>query len=408
MDYNLDILVVDDSRLLAQGMEECLKKLGLKTSSLTDSTKVIDFVKKNKPRFILTDIMMPIVDGFALCNMIKAENNLKDIRVAMISSKIFDTDRERAYRAGAEAFIEKADSLDLQAKRVKELFNEPVQVRFWGTRGSVPVPGRATIKYGGNTPCVEVRPGGDSIIIFDAGTGIRVLGDDLTKKKAKIRAHIFFSHFHWDHIQGLPFFGPAYLQDNHIYFYGYEDNEARLGKIISDQMESTYYPVPITRFGAKIHFKPIVGEKDYQIENFVISTICLNHPGNTLGYMLRHRTKLIAYLSDNEVAHHKKEEVNEYNNKIVNFAKGADLLIVDAQYNANQYKTKRGWGHSNYLDILEIGLSAKVKRIALFHHDPARTDDDMDEIVSECRAIIKDRGSETDCFGAQEGMVVTL
>ncbi|MDY6864262.1 MAG: response regulator, partial [Thermodesulfobacteriota bacterium] len=393
MHNNLDILVVDDSRFFAEGMEEILKEEGLKAASLTDSTRAIDYIKKEKPQFVLTDIMMPSVDGFNLCRMIKSDDELKDIRVVMFSSKGFTADRERAYQAGVEAFIEKSEALDLLAQHIIKLFNEPVTIKFWGTRGSIPVPGPDTIKYGGNTPCVEVRPGGKSIIIFDAGTGIRALGDDLIKRGETVRAHIFFTHFHWDHIQGFPFFAPANVPENHINFYGYEDRESKLGKVISDQMESVYYPVPITRLGASIQFRPLAAERAYQIENFNIKTIYLNHPGNTMGYLLSHRNKKIAYLTDNELATGKtpgeqktrKIEDMEYNQKVINFSRGADILIIDAQYTRDEYNEKRGWGHSRYQDTLEVGLAAGVKRLALFHHDPTRSDKKMDRIVSECK-----------------------
>lgn len=417
MDYDLDILVVDDSKFFAEGMKTALMDLRLKVVALTDSTKAIDYIRKLRPRFVLLDIMMPVIDGLNLLKMIKAEDDFQDLRVAMLSSKGFNIDREKSYQAGAEAFIEKADPFDVLAKRVKKLFNETIKVKFWGTRGSIPVPGKDTIKYGGNTPCVEVCLGGDSIIIFDAGTGIRVLGDALIQKKTRVRAHIFFTHFHWDHIQGFPFFAPAYQPENHIIFYGYEDKGSKLGKIISDQMESVYYPVPMTRLGANIQFQPLIGNENYQIENFKISTFYLMHPGNTIGYLLSHHDIKIAYLTDNELVSEKYTgkgkkrqniENSDYNKNIINFSKGVDLLIIDAQYSNEKYQHKQGWGHSRYSDVLEMGMAAGVKKLALFHHDPTHNDDLMDNIVSECQSIIKKRGLKMECFGAQEGMEISF
>ncbi len=288
-------------------------------------------------------------------------------------------------------------------------------IHFWGTRGSIPTPGPQTIKYGGNTSCVEVRLRGDSIIILDAGSGIRELGEHLLKNNSCIAGHIFLTHFHWDHIQGLPFFAPAFSAGNRFTIYGYEDKEGKLGKILSDQMESIYFPVPLRKFGASIQFQPLK-EGSYVIEDFHLKTVHLNHPGNSIGYLITHRDKTVGYLTDNEFVSNSTERehdshhgpLDEFNIKIIDTIRGADLIIIDAQYTKEEYEQKRGWGHSHYENVLDILLAADVKQVALFHHDPSHSDTIVDRMVQNCQRIIEKRGQQLHCLGAQEGLEVHL
>ena len=358
---------------------------------------------------------MPELDGISLCKIIKETENFKDIRIVIFSTKLFESDKEKAYRAGAEAFITKDVSIEEIGDQVLELLQEKIKIRFWGTRGSIPTPGPHTVRYGGNTSCVEVSLGGDYLIIFDAGSGARELGNHLLKTEKRVKGHIFLTHFHWDHIQGLPFFAPAYLPGNQITIYGCENQEMKLGKILSDQMESIYFPVPLRRFGAGIQFHPL-DEGNYLIEGFRLKTLYLNHPSNTLGYLINHRSKIIGYLTDNEFISNltKKPKggfnsrFDEYNLKVIEFIKGADIIIIDAQYTKEEYQSKRGWGHSHYENVLDIVMAGEVKKCVLFHHDPNHSDDDMDKIVCHCHEIIEQRGIKMDCLGAQEGLEIIL
>ena len=415
MPEHLDVLIVDDSAFFTKSISNFLGEKNLKVAALNDSRKVIEFLIKNHPDLILLDIMMPELDGITLCKKIKEREDLKDLRVVIFSSKPFESDKIKAYQAGAEAFITKNASIEVVGEQIIRLLSEKIKVRFWGTRGSIPTPGPSTLKYGGNTSCVTLNLGGDYNVVFDAGSGIRELGNHLLEKEKRAKGHIFLTHFHWDHIQGLPFFAPAYLPENQFTIYGCESQETKLGKVLSGQMDSIYFPVPLRRFGAGIQFHPL-DEGNYLIESFRLKTFYLNHPGNTLGYLVRHRGSLIGYLTDNEFTTNFTEKPNgnfksqfdEYNLKIINTIQGADLVIFDAQYTQEEYQSKKGWGHSPYENVLAIAMAAKVKKCVLFHHDPSHSDEDIDSIVKDARKIIEQSGIKMECLGAAEGLEINL
>lgn len=412
---HIDVLVVDDSVFFTESIDHFLRENDLKVATANDSTRVLDLLKEKKPRLILLDIMMPELDGISLCKMIKSSEEFRDIRIVIFSTKLFEADKEKAYHAGAEAFITKSVPIEEIGAQVMTILRREMTIRFWGTRGSIPTPGPHTVKYGGNTSCVEVDLGGDYLIIFDAGSGIRELGDSLQKSGERTKGHIFLSHFHWDHIQGLPFFAPIYLPENQFTIYGCENREVKLGKLLADQMESIYFPVPLRRFGAGLQFHPM-DEGKHTIEGFRLNTVHLNHPSNTLGYVIEHRERKFGYVTDNEFITDFTEkpkgdlrtQFDEYNLKIIDFIRDADLIIIDSQYTKEEYQAKRGWGHSHYEAVLTVAMAANVKKCVLFHHDPTHSDDDIDRIVSHCQEIIRHKGGTMECIGAQEGLEISL
>ncbi len=408
-----DILVVENSTSITNTISHILKKKNLKITFLNNSKKVIKFLDTKKPALVIIDVM-PELDGISLCKLIKSQKALEKTRIIMLSSKPFEADQEKAYEAGAEAFIIKNTSLEAIGDQIVKLLMTKIAVKFWGTRGSIPTPGPRTVKYGGNTPCVSVTFAEDKRIILDAGSGIRELGNHLIKTQKKIMSHIFLTHFHWDHIQGLPFFAPAFSADNRFSIYGCENQKTKLSKVLSDQMESSYFPVPLKKLGAILAFKPLT-EGSYFIEGLMIKTLYLNHPGNTLGYLITHRDKTIGYLTDNEFTSGsiKKPKsnhtsCNDYNLKIIHAIQGADLVIFDAQYTPEEYQNKKGWGHSQYKNVLNVAMAAEIKKCVLFHHDPSHTDADLDKIGIQCLKIIKRQGGSMDCIVAQEGLEIEL
>lgn len=281
---------------------------------------------------------------------------------------------------------------------------EKIKIKFWGTRGSIPTPGRNTIKYGGNTSCVEVRAAGQ-LFIFDAGTGIRELGNFLIAQKKLCKAYIFLSHHHWDHIQGLPFFVPAYVTGNEFTILGTNHPNASLEKIISNQMESVYFPVALSHLNAKINFQQLT-EGSFQIATVQIDTIATNHPALTLSYRLTREGKNIVYMTDNEIEPLEIASSGMLDKwkKMVDFISHVDILIHDAQYSDEEYRNKRGWGHSPWREALRLALDGNVKTLILFHHDPDHGDEVIDSFVEECKEEIKRKGSKMKCLGAKEGM----
>jgi phosphoribosyl 1,2-cyclic phosphodiesterase len=294
-------------------------------------------------------------------------------------------------------------------------------LRFWGTRGSLPTPGRRTVRYGGNTPCVEVRLAHDNLVIFDAGTGIRELGDELTARGESVRAFIAITHPHWDHIQGFPFFKPAFITGNTITIIGPQAKHASLREVIASQMNKIYFPVQLSELKAKISFMPM-REQTIPLYDATLSSIYVNHPAYALGYRLTAGGRSIVYISDNEpfdrevakslrnvdkrIVSRYLQEKSDPNRRIVEFARGADIMIHDTTYTPEEYVSHVGWGHSHYLFTLSLAETAGVKQLVLFHHDPTHDDDKVDEILAMCRHEIKTRKLKFDCVAAVEGMVL--
>ena len=281
-------------------------------------------------------------------------------------------------------------------------------VRFWGVRGSIPAPGPATARYGGNTPCVELRAGGE-VIIVDAGTGIRGLGLSLLREStgAPIRANVFIGHTHWDHIQGFPFFSPLFLPSAKIKVHGVHGTTKSFLDIISGQMSSTYFPVQLKDLAAAPEFVEIGAP--VMVGPVKVSFHYLNHPGITVGYRFEHDGKTVTYISDHE-PYARLNAKGEFSDKedaaVARFIEGSDLLICEAQYTADEYKVKRGWGHSTFEDVLDLAVKSGVRGLALFHHDPTHDDDAMDALEAECVRLAQACGTGLKVFAAREGQFV--
>ena len=292
-----------------------------------------------------------------------------------------------------------------------------IKVRFWGTRGSIATPGPATLKYGGNTSCVEVRVN-NHILVFDAGTGIHNLGLRLRQEfgSEPITVHLFISHTHWDHIQGFPFFLPAYGRQNRIIIYGPPGRDKSLRQIMRMQMDSDYFPVAFGDMNPSIEIVEI--DAPLNFDGFSVSHFYLNHPAMSLGYRVSDGAHSVIYATDNEpyqytLPSHKKADtrpgLHEYlDEKLIEFLTDTDLYIAEAQYTLDEYKAKLGWGHSPVDTIVDFSLRAKVKKLALFHHDPYHDDAFVDSMVAHAQKIIAEKKSPIQCFGAQEGMEIDL
>ncbi len=259
----------------------------------------------------------------------------------------------------------------------------PFQVRFWGVRGSIPAPGPKTQRYGGNTPCVEMRCG-DELLIFDLGTGVRVLGDALVAAGGPARASIFLSHYHYDHLQGLPFFTPIFNPKNAFTVYGAPRDGRSVKEVLAGQMVQPYFPVTAEQvFKAQMTYKDLGSGQVLELGPARIRTLDLNHPGGNLGYRVECGGKSVVYATD-------VEHGCAGDKDLVEFARDADVLIIDAMYTVDEYRgrkgaSKEGWGHSTWESAVETANAAKVKKLVLFHHDTNRDDDEMDRFVEEVR-----------------------
>ena len=254
-----------------------------------------------------------------------------------------------------------------------------MRIKFWGTRGSTPTPDPEFMRYGGDTSCVEVRSG-NVLIILDAGTGIRRLGASLMSDPFfRGKGFIFLTHSHWDHIQGFPFFRPAFVSGNEFYIHGAFKADNRMEAMLRGQMGSLYFPVHLEELPSTLHFVELI-EQDVRIGHVTVTSRHLNHPQGALGYRIDDGHYVLAYVTDTE------PYPDRVDAKVLELARGADLLVYDSQFTPEEYaQGKRGWGHSTWREGVKIAHEAEAKKLVLFHHDPYHDDHRMDQIVEEAR-----------------------
>jgi ribonuclease BN (tRNA processing enzyme) len=282
-----------------------------------------------------------------------------------------------------------------------------MRVTFFGTRGSLPVPGPHTVRYGGNTSCVAVRSTGGTLIVLDMGTGAFALGRELAASGDPVRGHVLISHTHWDHIQGLPFFAPLFRPGNEWDIYAPRGLGPSLREVLSGQMQYTYFPLELEQLGATIRYHELV-EGGLTLGDVAVETHYLNHPALTLGYRLTADGVTMVYALDHEPFATSlaagSGPLTEADRRHVEFLAGADLLIHDAQYLAEEYGSKAGWGHSTVEYALHVARAGGVRRLALAHHDPERSDDALDALVARART----QAAGLDSFAAAEGTSIDL
>jgi phosphoribosyl 1,2-cyclic phosphodiesterase len=284
-----------------------------------------------------------------------------------------------------------------------------LRLTFWGTRGSVPTPGPLTVRYGGNTPCVEVRTAAGRLIILDAGTGLRELGRSLIERAngAPLEGDVFLTHAHWDHIQGLPFFPPIFQPGNRFTIWGPHTSNGDIGRVIREQMSPLVFPVPFERLGARVDFRNL-GEGRPAAADYDFATFEVQHPGGAVAYRFTSRgpaSRSFVYVSDNELAENDMyHSAKNWRDELVAFIRGAHVLVHDTTYTNDEYAEHRGWGHSTYDEALDLAIDSGVETLVLFHHKPERSDDDLDACAAACRDAARARGSRLRIVAAAEGM----
>jgi phosphoribosyl 1,2-cyclic phosphodiesterase len=292
-------------------------------------------------------------------------------------------------------------------------------VKFWGTRGSIPTPGYRTQRYGGNTPCVEVRHE-QTVIICDAGSGIRELGLEMMRRAASapITAHLLISHTHWDHIQGFPFFTPAYVPSTTLYIHGASNADRSSYQLLTGQMDSAHFPVKFSDANAKL----IAGDFEdarSSIDGVGVQSYAQNHPGGSLGFVFTQGGSKVVYGTDNEIDQQllNAAAVNadpatprQFPPELLEAVRDADLFIADAQYDDAEYPKRIGWGHARASTVVDLAIEAKVKQVALFHHDPMHSDGEIDQKVGACRARVANArpAHRPVVFAAREGMELKI
>ena len=294
-----------------------------------------------------------------------------------------------------------------------------MNVTFWGTRGSIPAPGPDTVRFGGNTSCVDVRVD-DHVLIFDAGTGLRALGLALAREfdDRPLTVHLFISHTHWDHIQGFPFFVPAYRATTTIHVYGAPGQGRSLERVLRGQMEGDYFPVALNDLAATIDVHEFRASP-FEIGDVRVDATYVNHPAMNLAYRVTSGVRRVVYATDHEPYAKTLDHVagrgpegrafgERLDQALVDFGREVDLFIGDAQYTDAEYPTRAGWGHSPLSAAVDLALAAQVKTLALFHHDPMHDDETIAQMEQDARALIASRNSPMRCFAAAEGQSLTL
>ncbi|NVM25028.1 MAG: MBL fold metallo-hydrolase [Desulfobacterales bacterium] len=278
-----------------------------------------------------------------------------------------------------------------------------MRIKFWGTRGSTPVPGKDTIIYGGNTTCLEVDLNSGRKVIIDAGTGIRPLGSEFVSRREDVDIHLLVTHIHWDHIFGFPFFLPIYRSSTRILVDGYDLSMKGLRYSFDNKMGDGLWPIRFEELKADIQFIDKLTHGCLEIDGTIIDSIRLRHPQGGLGFRFREGDKTLVFLTDNELDV-KDKSFSDY----IAFCQEADILIHDSQYIPEEISRHRGWGHSDYQSAIDLALKAHVKKMVLFHHAPERKDSDVVKITILCQDLAKKKDSNLEIESAKEDSVLVL
>ena len=289
----------------------------------------------------------------------------------------------------------------LAAVAVTASLRSSMRVQMWGTRGSLPTPGRATTKYGGNTSCLEVVAG-EVRLVFDAGSGIRALGERLAANGV-VDADLFLTHFHWDHIQGLPFFAPLYRAETRLGVHGPPQDGASVASLIAGVMAPMYFPVPYEAIAAQVSYMEVADGEEWSRGDVTVQAARVRHPSYTVGYRVAAGGVRMVYVPDNELRGEQYATGPEWEHGFRNFIADADVLIHDAMFTGAEYRARVGWGHSTYEQVIGVAEEAGVRQLVLFHHAPERTDEELDDLLDDLREGIERRGSGLELVAAEEG-----
>lgn len=435
-------LLIDDDPIVRKVLSKALSAAGWTIHESKDGEEGIQAALQHHPTAVICDLLMPRCNGFQVCRALRERTGeLTGLKIIVTTSRGFATDRLNAFESGADHYLVKP----VLAEEILKLLegtasttaglphsaappNPAAQLpvgnllRFWGVRGSIPTPGPNTVFYGGNTTCVELRAD-NQLIILDSGSGIRLLGQQLVEefKERSLELTLLLTHTHWDHIQGFPFFAPAYIANNQVRIIGYEGYRKGLENTLAVQMESSYFPIGLRQLPSNISFIE-QREMAFHVGPIRARAIFANHPSVCVGYRLDTSTGSVAFLPDHEsysrmrlharAGGHQGQETFDYcraeDQKLVEFLRDVDVLVLDSQYDETEYQTHVGWGHSCYEDSVGTALAAGAKRLFLFHHDPGHDDARISRMVGHAREMVANHQSKMIVEAAREGLTVGL
>lgn len=402
-------IIVDDDRLTAGHARAVLQKAGHKVTVFSSSIEGLDAIRNDPPDAVLTDVMMPEMDGMELTQKLREDPTFDEMKIFVFSGKAFEYDRARAMELGADAYILKPIKAESFIATVDRILGDKVEARFWGVRGTLPKPGPNALKYGGHTSCITLSFPRGQFFIFDAGSGIREVGASLLASgKTRTEGKIFISHPHWDHINAIPFFAPLYMQGNEFEILGAKQGDITMRELISAQMDGVYFPITLTEFSARTYFRNLE-EGTHDVAGIEVQTKLLAHPGRALGYRVNYHGRSFCYVTDQELYLDDSEFFDpHYEKTITEFVRGADVLITDTTYTDEEYKTKVNWGHSCVSKVCELAHNAEVKALYLFHHDPDQDDDAIDAKHAAAQKKLKELGGTVTCVAPREGDNIRL
>lgn len=418
------VLIVENDQLAGELALYLLNEAGFDAELVADSRLALAAVKEKRPAVVLLDILMPGVDGLTLCHQIKSDPALEDVRVVMLSGKSSTEDRQRAMRFGADAFIKKpypSESLARQISQVLEKASpgipaqplaqaepaEPgfsLEVSVWGCRSLAPAAAHAASKYGHETSCVSVKFA-ENLLIFDAGSGINALSQELAKGRGYKKMWIFLTHFHEDHVGSLGGFACAQKPDKTLYVSGANEPGKNLQDMVSEIFKRPSARGPL-RAGLELYQ---LQEDTYEIMPRVnLMSFFTNHTPSTLGFKLETESRKIVYCPDSEILGQEAGALEDYDEKLASICQDADLLIHDARYTPQDYRTRKRMGHSSFDKVVEFAAAARVKALLLFHHHGLYGDDTLDQIGKDAHRLISEKSLELDCQMAREGLTLTV
>ena len=432
------IVVIDSDALSRALVSECLAGKGWCVLEADNGEAGLELVTKRQPAAMLCDIRTPKRNGFKVSRFIREQPALKKTRIILTTASHFLNDRDTAFESGADDYLIKPilpsdlwsilDSCGEDAPPPVEPEPEtftlgPTTIRFWGVRGSIPTPGPGTANFGGNTSCVEVRIGGQ-VLILDAGSGIRRLGQSLLQefRDKALNITLLVTHTHWDHIQGFPFFMPAYSPRVNVRVLGYSGAVHGLRGALFEQMQSAFFPVGLNQMASHVTFEELE-DMHFNVGAVKVRTIFANHPGICLAYRLSTPGGDIVYMPDheayerNEIERQKAAGESSRNaldyarlqdEKVVEFLRDADVIIADSQYDEAEYPSRRGWGHTCADDTVHLAMRASAKQLFLFHHDPDHHDQKIADMVARGQSRALAGGSPLLVAAATEGAEVLL
>lgn len=409
MAQQLKFFIVEDDLLLAQLMSDLMTAAGHICRSAASGEEALKKIAAFQPDCVLADLMMPGIDGIELLIKLRESAFGAQYKFIIVSAKTYEADKKRALEAGANGFLNKPINAESFASDVMRIVEDKMKLTFWGVRGTMPVPGERTLRYGGNTPCVSLSFAAGQIFVFDAGSGIVELARHLMAQgKRRIQASIFFSHCHWDHINAFPFFSHLYVPGNDIRIYGPSQGRNSIRALVTNQMDGVYFPITMTEFAARMSFTDLF-EGTFDVDRITVKSMLLNHPGNCLGYRIEYNGRSVCYITDLELYPEDNPSYQpQFVDRLVAFLRGTDALVIDTTYFDHEYPQFVNWGHSCVSEVCKVADKAGVKQLCLFHHDPSQDDEAIDRKLADAKAVLARLGSSVEVAAPAEKDVILL